>query len=96
MTHNEYWTEVWTKARARINDLFAGCETKVDDIVKDDNFIDSYCDAKAILAFVFNHCPNADEKACAILSVNEALHAWHELQEHATETASQKASMLVK
>lgn len=96
MTHNEYWTEVWTKARARINDLFAECDTKVEDIVKDDNFIDSYCDAKAILAFVFHHCPTAEEKACAILSVNEALHAWHELQEHATETAAQKASMLVK
>ena len=96
MTHNEYWTEVWNKARARIDELFANCATKVEDIVGDDNSIDSYSDAKAILAFVLRHYPTAEEKACAILSVNEALHAWHELQEHATETSAQKASMLVK
>ena len=94
MTHDEYWKGVWDKAHDRLTDLFANSETKISDLTGDDEFIDSYCDAKKILSFVFNHCPNADEKACAILSVGEALHALHELQEGTM--SSTRASALVK
>lgn len=87
MTHDEYWKSVWDKARERLDNLFADSETKIDDLTGDDKFIDSYHDAKKILSFVFSHCPSCDEKACAILSVNEALHALNELSENASAKA---------
>lgn len=92
MTHDEYWKSVWDKAHARLNDLFANSETKISDLTGDEEFIDSYCDAKKILAFVLDHCPTAEEKACAILSVSEALHAFNEL----SETSSAKAGAMAR
>jgi hypothetical protein len=52
--------------------------------VDDDNGIDSYADAKKVLAFIYNrrHCATPEEMACGTLSVVEALQAVHELKEH--------------
>lgn len=85
--HDGYWKEVWNGARARLERLWHGCSKSIDDIVGDGNFIDSYADAKKILAHALKHADSCDEKACAILSVGEALHALHELSEHASEAA---------
>lgn len=81
MTHDEYWKAVWDKAHERLRDMFAENGKTIEDVVGDDKFIDSYCDAKKILTFVLSHCPSYEEKACAILSVDEALHAFNELSE---------------
>ena len=85
--HDGYWKEVWSGARTRLEHLFDGCSKSIDDIVGDDNFIDSYGDAKKILAYALKHSDSCEEKACAILSVGEALHALHELNEHSSATA---------
>lgn len=85
MSHDEYWKAVWTKAHDRLHNLFKDCKTKLCDLVGDDNGIDSYHDAKKVLAFVYerHHHATADEMACATLSVVEALQSLHELHEHA-------------
>ena len=83
MSHDEYWKAVWTKAHDRLHNLFKDCKTKLCDLVGDDNGIDSYHDAKKVLAFVLECQTTAGEKACAILSVMECLIALHELHEHA-------------
>jgi hypothetical protein len=58
--------------------------TKLEDIVEDENGIDSFCDAKKVLAFIYDGCHHAtpEEMACGTLSVVEALQAVHELKEH--------------
>lgn len=83
MSHDEYWTEVWHKAHKRLEHLFEDSRKKVHHLVGDDNGIDSYDDAKKVLAFVLECQTTAGEKACAILSVMECLIALHELHEHA-------------
>jgi hypothetical protein len=52
--------------------------------VGDENGIDSYADAKKVLACIYNrrHCATPEEMACGTLSVVEALQAVHELKEH--------------
>lgn len=84
MAHNEYWKSVWETAHKRLHRLFADSKTKVEDIVEDENGVDSYCDAKKVLAFVYDHRHSAtpEDMACATLSVVEALQALHELKEH--------------
>ena len=84
MSHNDYWKSVWEKAHERLHSLFSGCKTKLHDLVDDDNGIDSYADAKKVLAFIYNrrHCATPEEMACGTLSVVEALQAVHELKEH--------------
>ena len=84
--HNEYWTKVWENAHARLRHLFSGCRTKLHDLVDDENGIDSYSDAKKVLAFIYDrhNCATPEEMACGTLSVVEALQAVHELKEHET------------
>ncbi|MGN0844554.1 MAG: hypothetical protein ACI4QT_04955 [Kiritimatiellia bacterium] len=81
MTHNEYWENVHEKSAERLRSLFRNSNKCLDEIIGDDNGIDSYHDAKRVLAYVLDHCPSADEKACAILSVVESLAACHEIHE---------------
>lgn len=85
--HDNYWKGVWDAAHERLNHLMKDCDKDVADIVGDENGIDSYEDAKAVLAHVLRHADNCEEEACAILSVGEALHALHELGEHSSEAA---------
>ena len=75
---------MWEKAHERLHSLFSDCKTKLHDLVGDDNGVDSFADAKKVLAFVYDHRHNAshEEMACATLSVVEALQASHELKEH--------------
>lgn len=82
MVHNEYWEQVQENAHNRLHHLFSDCQTKLHDVVGDENGIDSFHDAKKVLTFIFRHQPTCEEKACAILSVTEALQATHELSEH--------------
>lgn len=85
--HDGYWGKVWSDARTRLEHLFDGSSRSLDDIIGDENFIDSYADAKKVLAHAMRHADSCDEKACAILSVCEALHALHELHEHSSAAA---------
>lgn len=99
MAHNEYWKETWDKAHSRLNNLFTESKMSLDKVIGDEHGIDSAHDAKKTLAFVFEHRPSCEEKACAILSVVEALMAWHELNEHKhdkDEMISARAGVLVK
>ena len=89
--HGEYWTKVWSGARTRLEHLFEGCSRSLHDIIGDDAFIDSYEDAKKVLAFALKHADDCEEKACAILSVGEALHALHELRERSSAEAGAEA-----
>lgn len=89
--HDEYWKTVWDVARTRLDHLFDGCSKSVDDIIGDENFIDSFADAKKVLAHALKCADSCEEKACAILSVGEALHALHELQEHSSAAAGAEA-----
>ena len=88
MSHDEYWKAVWTDAHARLNHLFEGCRHKVEDIVGDDDGIDTYADAKKVLAHAWRCADTNEEKACATLSVMEALQAVHELKEHSAASAA--------
>lgn len=85
--HDSYWKGVWNAAHERLNHLMKDCAHDVADIVGDDDGIDSYADAKVVLAHALRYADNCEEKACAILSVGEALHALHELGEHSSEAA---------
>ena len=90
-SHGEYWTNVWSGARTRLERLFDGCSKSLHDIIGDDAFIDSYADAKKVLSFALKHADDCEEKACAILSVGEALHALHELSERSSAEAGAAA-----
>ena len=89
--HDGYWEKVWNSARMRLERLFDGGHRSVDDVIGDDGFIDSFADAKKVLAHAMRHADNCEEKACAILSVCEALHALHELSEHSSAMAGANA-----
>lgn len=89
--HDGYWEKVWEGARTRLEHLFEGSSKSLDDIIGDDNFIDSFADAKKVLAHALRHADSCEEKACAILSVGEALHAFHELHEHSSAKAGAEA-----
>lgn len=88
MNHDEYWKKVWAEAHARLGRLFKECSRDVADLVGDENGIDSYEDAKCVLAYAMKHAEDCGERACAILSVGEALQAWHELQEHSSQAGA--------
>ena len=82
MTHDDYWKKVWTDAHTRLNRMLSECDCTVADIVGDDGGIDSFEDAKMVLSYALRCAECGSEKSCAILSVGEALHALHELNEH--------------
>lgn len=82
MAHDEYWKNVWKGAHERLEHLFSNCDTGVADIVGDDNGIDSVHDAKEVLAHALRCADDCREKACAIISACECVHALHELHEH--------------
>lgn len=82
MSHNEYWHNVREHSEERLRNLFRKSDKCLDDVVGDENGIDSFHDAKRVLTYVLDHCPTAEEKACAILSVGESLAACHEIREN--------------
>ena len=86
--HDEYWKHVWDEARKRLDNLFSGCGTTVDEVIGDDGFIDSYVDAKKVLSYAMRCADSAEERSCATLSVFEALQALHELREHSVEAGA--------
>lgn len=96
--HDEYWKAVWDRAHERLNGLFEGCSHGLADIVGDGNGIDSYHDAKMVLAHAMRCADSAEERSCAVLSVVEALQALHELHEHAVAPVKQLpvAGVMVK
>lgn len=81
MAHDSYWKDVKTKAECRLADLFEGSHTRIRDLVGDDNGIDEVKDVKKVLAYVLRH-GDCEERACAIISAGEWVHAAHELSEH--------------
>ena len=89
--HDKHWKDVWDTAHERLNHLMKDCDRDVADIVGDENGIDSYVDAKKILAHALRRADNCEEKACAIISVVEALYALHELREHSSDAAGAAA-----
>lgn len=89
MDHDNYWKDVWTRALERLDHLMRDCDHTVADIVGDENGIDSFQDAKDVLTHALKCADNCSEKACAVLSVGEALHALHELHEHSDPAIAQ-------
>lgn len=96
MAHDNHWKATWDQAHERLETLFSDSGMKLSNVIGDEDGIDSYCDAKKALAFVFAHHPSFEEKACAILSTMQALMAWHELNEHKNEAPSARTGVLVK
>lgn len=86
--HDNYWKGVWDAAHERLNHLMKDCDKDVADIVGDDNGIDSYVDAKKVLSYSMKCAESSDERACAVLSVSEALFALHELKEHSDQAGA--------
>lgn len=93
-THNSHWQETWEKAHERLKHLFTESRMDINDVIGDERGVDSFADAKKVLSHVLIHHPSAEEKACAFLSVVEALMAWHELNEHGDDYA--RAGALAK
>ncbi len=91
MNHDEYWRKVKHEAEERVHALFAGCRTRVRDIVGDGNGIDERTDAEKVLAYVMEH-GEPDEAARAILALGEWTHAHHELREHGDVAAAGAAA----
>jgi hypothetical protein len=98
MMHDDHWKETWENAHVRLNKLFADSRIRhsVSDVIGDEHGIDSYHDAKKVLTYVLEHNATGEEKACAILSLMEALMAWHELSEHKDSSVPARAGVLVK
>lgn len=79
-SHDTYWSAVAEDAHARLNRLFEGCETKLDDLVEDGR-VDSLCDARKVLGYAMEHADDCYERASAIIAVVECVQAMHELHE---------------
>lgn len=86
--HDSQWKGIWDQAHKRLESMFNRSAMTLAEVIKDRNGIDSTLDAKNVLEFVFDHGASAEEKACAIVSVFEALMAWHELNENSPTSTS--------
>lgn len=85
--HDSYWLKVKVEAAARIGRMFARSHVDLCDVVGDDGGVDSREDAERVLAYVLRH-GDCRERACAIVSVGEWVHASHELAEHGAAGAA--------
>lgn len=88
MKHDEYWKKVGEDAIDRLHRLFRDCVKDVEDIVGDENGIDSYEDAKCVLAYALSRAENCEERACAIISATEALHAQREIEANLSQAGA--------